>query len=513
MKSSHHTSWLIIGIACFNVVLHLIFHNTLGYHRDELLYFTLGQHPAFGYASVPPLIGWIAAFVSSVFGYSTLAVRLVPALFSGVMVILVTRITRELGGKSYAQLLATIALICTPFSLRTFYLFQPVFLDLTFWTLLLYLTLRFINTNDGKYLIGMGAVSGLAMLNKYLVGLLILILLLTLLLSRHRTAFLRKEMYLGLAVALVIFLPNLIWQVTNELPVINHIQELNDTQLVNVSYGNFLAEQLLIPLAASLLTIPGLVFLLVAPRTKQYRYRLLGWTAVLVILALLLLRGKSYYTLGIFPMLIAAGAVFYEQLISQNMFRWAIPSIIVLITLPTLPIGLPIYRTEQLVDYFDTLEKEYGVDVGRRFEDGTLHSLPQDYADMLGWDSLASLTAQAYRQIPETEKGVIYCENYGQAGAVCVIGQQYGLPQPISFSDNFRYWVPESIPDDVNHFIYVNDELGADVESAFSQVEIIGSVSNPHAREYGTTVYLCSNPRESLNTLWQQAVQRVFEGQ
>jgi hypothetical protein len=502
-----NTSRLLLGLACLNVVLHLAFHNTLGYHRDELLYFTLGQHPAFGYASVPPLIGWIATLVSTMLGYSLFAVRLVPALLSGVMVILTAQIARELGGKHYAQVLAASSLICTPFSLRTFYLFQPVFLDISFWTLLLYLTLRYINTQDRKYLIGMGAASGVAMLNKYLVGLLILILLLMLLLSRHRTAFLKKEMYWGLFLALAIFFPNLLWQLSNGLPVINHIQELNETQLVNVSYGNFLAEQLLIPLAASLLTVPGLIFLLVHPRAKQYR--MLGWVAMLVVLSLLLLRGKSYYTIGIFPTLIAAGAVFYEVIIAQSRLRWALPVIIVLITLPVLPIGIPIYGPEGLVDYFDTLEKEYGIDVGRRFEDGTIHSLPQDYADMLGWQSIATLTAQAHHQVPKSEKAVIYCENYGQAGAICVIGQQFGLPEPVSFSDSFRYWLPDSIPDDVNYFIYVNDELGKDVESAFSKVKIIGAVSNPHAREYGTTVYLCSHPRESLNTLWQQAVDRV----
>jgi len=509
MKPSHPTAWLIIGLACFNVGLHLVFHNTLGYHRDELLYFTLGQHPALGYASVPPLIGWIATFVATSLGYSLFAVRLVPALFSGVMVILTTLITRELGGKNYAQVLAAIALICTPFSLRTFYLFQPVFLDLTFWTLLLYLTLRYINTVDGKYLIGMGAASGLAMLNKYLVGLLILILLLTLLLSQHRTAFHKKEMYQGLLVALIIFLPNLLWQLTTGLPVINHIQELNDTQLVNVSYGNFLTEQLLIPLAATILTIPGLLFLLAHPRTE--RYRMLGFTATLVVLSLLLLRGKSYYTIGIFPLLIAAGAVFYEMFLPRSPLRWVLPSLIILITLPTLPIGIPVYGPKKLVAYFDTLEKEYGIDVGRRFEDGSIHSLPQDYADMLGWPSIATLTAQAYQEIPKSEKALIFCENYGQAGAICIIGRKYGLPQPVSFSDNFRYWIPDTIPDEVNYLIYVNDALGADIESAFSQVRIIGAVSDPHAREYGTTVYLCANPREPLNTLWQQAVDRVFQ--
>ena len=210
-------------------------------------------------------------------------------------------------------------------------------------------------------------------------------------------------------------------------------------------------------------------------------------------------------------MLIAAGAVFYETVLPHKFFLGALSAFILLITLPTLPLGIPVYGPERLVFYFDSLEKKYGIDVGRRFEDGSVHSLPQDYADMLGWETIANLTNQAYRQIPETETGIIYCENYGQAGAVSIISQEYGLPQPLSFSASFRYWIPDSISSDVHYFIYVNDELGADVESAFNQVKIIGTVSNPHAREYGTSVFLCSQPRAPLNILWQQAVERVFE--
>ncbi|MEQ9437538.1 MAG: glycosyltransferase family 39 protein [Cyclobacteriaceae bacterium] len=505
--SNFTTQRFLIGLAIFNVAFHLVFYYTLEYHRDELLYFSLGQHPAVGYASVPPLIGWISGVVAAIFGYTEFAVRLVPALLGGAIVLLTAGIARELQGKSYAQVLAGVAVIFTPFAMRTFYLYQPVCFDVTFWTLLLYLILRYLNTGKGQYLIVLGVVSGVAMLNKYLVALLILILLLTLLLSSHRTAFRRKEMYQGLLAAFLIFLPNLIWQLVHGLPVIHHMQELNSTQLVHVAYGDFLSSQLLMPFAATLLTVPGLCYLLMHPQAKKYR--LLGWTAVLVIVVLMLLRGKSYYTMGIFPMLIAAGAVFYENLIRITLLRWALPLLLLLLTLPLLPMGIPVYGPNGLVAYFNMLESEYGVDVGRRFEDGTIHSLPQDYADMIGWEELTAITRQAYAAIPPSEKGAIYCENYGQAGAISIIGKQYGLPQPMSFSDSFWYWVPDSLPPDVTHLIYINDEMGEDVKAAFGQIKIVGKVSNIHAREHGTTVYLCSSPRESVNTLWQQALEHV----
>lgn len=122
-------SFLIIGLGLFNVIIHLLVVDNLEYHRDELLYFSLGLHPDFGYATVPPMIGWIAALMQSIFGYSIFAVRFFPAFLGGVLVWLSARITRALGGSSYAQILTAIALMATPFSLRTFHLFQPISID------------------------------------------------------------------------------------------------------------------------------------------------------------------------------------------------------------------------------------------------------------------------------------------------------------------------------------------------------------------------------------------------
>jgi 4-amino-4-deoxy-L-arabinose transferase-like glycosyltransferase len=92
---------VIISMAILSVAIHLLVANNLEYHRDELLYFSLGQHPDFGYATVPPMIGWIAWLMQNIFGYSLFVVRLIPAILSGVMVILVSAIAREFGTAVY----------------------------------------------------------------------------------------------------------------------------------------------------------------------------------------------------------------------------------------------------------------------------------------------------------------------------------------------------------------------------------------------------------------------------
>ncbi|HLF64186.1 MAG TPA: glycosyltransferase family 39 protein [Saprospiraceae bacterium] len=499
-------TFILIGLALLNILIHLLCYNNLEYHRDELLYFTLGLHPALGYATVPPLIGWVAFVMQSLFGFTLFSVKLFPALLSGVFLYVTAGITRELGGKLPAQILTAIAILVMPLNLRAFYLFQPVCIDLFLWTYLLYLVIRYINTSQDKYLLIFGVVLGFAFLNKYLIALLLITLLLALASTGHFDIFRKRKFYYAAGLTLLIFLPNLIWQVMNGLPVIDHMRELNENQLVNVDRVQFLIDQLMSPFAASLLTIPGLLFLLF---NKKYRF--VGVTAALVILILCLLRGKSYYTVGVIPALIAAGGVFFEKYVRNKLAFWSLPILMILITVPVIPFGIPVYKAERLVKYFHTLEVKYGLILGRTFEDGSIHSLPQDYADQLGWEELTMLTSRAYDQVTDKDRCLIYCENYGQAGALAVIGKKYGLPEPVSFHESFYYWKPLSFDPDIETLIYINDELGEDVEKLFADITIVGKISNPHAREYGTTVYLCRAPRSSFNALWKDVLKRIEE--
>ena len=184
-------------------------------------------------------------------------------------------------------------------------------------------------------------------------------------------------------------------------------------------------------------------------------------------------------------------------------------ALLALLTIPVIPISLPVYPVERLAAYYDRIERKYGLEIGRRFEDGTIHALPQDFADMLGWDELARVTHQAYVLAGGPEKTMIYAENYGEAGAVAIIGHELGLPEPVSFHESYLYWAPREIPKTVHSLIYINDELGEDVEAFFGQVDSIGQITNPLAREFGTTVYLCREPSAPLQKLWQSALDRV----
>ena len=501
--------YAIVFLALFSVSIHLLVVKNLEYHRDELLYFSLGLHPAAGYATVPPLIGWIGWLMQNIFGYSVLAVRIFPAMLSGVMIFLVASIAKELGGSKYASFLAALGLSISIFFMRSFALFHPVHIEIFMWTLCIYLIIKYINAVKSKYLIVFGIVAGFALLNKYLVVLLFAGLLVIIPFTKHRYIFSKKAFWTGMATALVIFLPNLIWQAVNGFPVLNHITELYDTQLVYMDIPLFLTEQLIMPFAGTFFTIAGLIFLFTNKKLQKFRF--LGFLSLFIIAGLMLLKGKSYYTLGVFPLLIASGAVAYDHWFKGRFLKIVFPVILVLLTLPITPMGLPLFRQEGLKRYFKTLDERYGIDLGRRFEDGSIHSLPQDYADMLGWEELTSLTNKAYQMIEDKNASFIYCENYGQAGAITIIGKKYGLPEAVSFNESFRYWYPEEFNPDITSMVYINDEPGEDVKTLFSKIIIIGKISAPDAREYGTSVYLCEEPVISFNKFWIERTRELRE--
>ncbi len=499
---------VIFLLALLNVVIHICVSDNLEYHRDELLYFSLGLHPAAGYATVPPLIGWIAGIMQGIFGNSVFAVRLFPAVMSGVMVYLVAAIAREMGGAGFARILAAAGFTVSIIGLRAFLLFQPVHIDIFFWTLIFYLVIRYVNTSSDKYLVLLGITAGAGLLNKYLLGLLIMMLLLIVPFTRYRTIFTRRKFWIGLLVGFIVFLPNLLWQIVNGLPVLNHLAELERTQLINVDRTAFIIEQLIIPGMASVLTIAGIIYLFTGKKAWQYRF--LGIVALAVILSLMMMRGKNYYTMGVFPFLMAAGAVSWEMTLKKAWSRLFLILLIVMLSIPFIPIGIPLFGQEKLAAYFGVMKREGKMDFLCRFEDGSIHSLPQDYADMLGWEELTGIAAEAWNMIEEKNSAFIYCENYGQAGAVTIIGKKYGLPEAISFHESFRYWIPLVFKPDITSVVYINEEMGEDVKQFFGKITEVGRISNPLARELGTTVWLLEEPGGSFNIFWLERVKQFF---
>lgn len=505
---------LLSALIGLKLLLHLYVNGLWSFHRDALLYLALGRHLDWGYASVPPAIGFWAWFGTNVLGGSVEGVRLIPTFFGAAIVLLTALMAREMlprdySGK-YAILLVGLTGLLSGAFLRPCMLFQPVVFDIFYWTLLCWLFLKYINTQKPVWLLWFGVAAGLGLLNKYSVLIFLFAMLPGLLLSKtQRQIFTQKHLYIAAGIALLIVSPNIAWQVAHQLPVFRHLSELAATQFVHVTLGDFFADQLQFNVPALPIWISGLLFLLLHKQAGPWR--IFGWMYLTVLAVLLFFSAKSYYSLGAYPVLVAAGAVYLEQITAarRRWVRYALPVYMLAAGLLGMPATLPVFPPEQEARYVQKMAAATGMDGLLRWEDGKRYALPQDFADMLGWEEIAGMAGRTWQNIPDKTTAAIYAENYGMAGAIEHFGKKYGVPEVLSFSDNYRYWLPDSLPAHFKTLIYVNDELGEDMPGFFEKIELVGRVDMPLSRQHGTLLYRCENPTPAFFERIGTAIRRA----
>jgi len=496
---------MISAFIFLKLALHFLTNANYELHRDIYLYLALADHPDWGFISVPPFTPMVGKLAMALFGDSAFAAGFFPALIGTLSVMVIALMVKEMGGSIWAIAIACCAFILSPSFLRSNTFLMPVSFDQFAWLLSGYFILKLLKTQNSKYWIHLGVVWGVAFLNKYAVVFFALAFFIALLLAPERRLMRSGYFAIGFAIGFFIILPNLIWQHAHNWPVIGHLEELRQTQLVNVNLADFLALQFLMNLHAVIIWLLGWAYLLFSRDGRPLR--VLGLTFLLTIFILMLLSGKAYYTLGAYPMLFAAGGVAIEKYFAQRrrFLKPAILVLMVLIFLPVLPYSLPVLPLDKMAAYAEE-SKKFGLEGALIWEDGRIHELPQDYADMTGWRELAGIVIKTYRDLSETEKSscVIYAENYGQAGAIKYYGKRYGLPEPVSFHETFLLWAPDSV--NAKTLIYVNDELGEDIQYFFGDIKLAGQVNNRYFRENGLQVYLCKNPRDSFQDFYREKV-------
>jgi hypothetical protein len=283
---------------------------------------------------------------------------------------------------------------------------------------------------------------------------------------------------------------------------------LREYHLVNVKMSDFMIAQLVMNLPIIFVWLPGFIYYLFHPDLKKYR--IIPYIYLAVIFLMILSQGKSYYTIGLYSTLIAAGAVAFERYLNRRILVFLNLAFMIIISWMMLPFSLPVLGHQKMISYSQRAI-ERGIDMPMKWEDGQVHALPQDYADMIGWEELGDKVIKVYQSLPSESRRncYIYGENYGQAGAIRYHGMKQGLPEPISFHGSFIFWAPENI-DNISHLIYVNDEI-EELMGFFEEVEMIKGITNPYSRENGLKIYLCRNPNEDFKILYKNRIQEERE--
>jgi len=489
---------ILIGFILAKFLLQFVLFNpNYDLHRDEYLHLDQGNHLAWGYQSVPPFTSWIS-YIIQFLGNGVFWVKFFPALFGALTMVVVWKAIEALKGNLFALILGA---TCVLFSvlLRTNTLFQPNSFDVLCWTTFYFVLIKYINTENAKWLFIAAFVFAIGFLNKYNIVFLVLGLFPAVLLTNQRKVFAKMEFYYAVIFGLLLISPNIYWQYNNNFPVFHHMKVLAETQLVNVNRSDFLKEQLLFFIAALPVTLASLYALLFHKPFQKYR---LFFGSILFTLAIFIfLKAKGYYAIGLYPIYIAFGAAFVSTKINTGKKRYfqpiliALPILFTILIYDKIAVKSPNYYIENEQQF-----KEIGM---LRWEDGKNHPLPQDFADMLGWKELAEKVEINYNNLPHKDQTIILCDNYGQAGAINYYTKNKNI-KAVSFNADYINWF--QLDNKILNLIRVKEfeensdefeETGPYFKSAF----IGGAIKNTFAREFGTTIFVFSGAKIDVNAI------------
>ena len=497
---------LITFIIAKILLQYLVFSPEYELHRDEFLHLDQAHHLAWGFLSVPPVTSWISCIIIF-FGESVFWVRFFPALFGALTIVVVWKAIEELKGNLFALILGA---TCVLFSvlLRLNILFHPNSFDVLSWTVFYFVVIKFINTQDHKWLYAGAITFAIGFLNKYNIVFLIIGLFPAILLSKQRRIFGQKNFYLAVLLGVLVISPNLVWQYNHNFPVVHHLKELTERQLVNVSRLDFLKEQILYFFGSIFVILASCYALIFYEPFKKYGF--FSWSLCITLCVFTWFRAKGYYAIGLYPIYISFGSVFLGNILknpSKIYLRPIMVMIPILVILPLVNILFPNKSPEYILSHKDAY-KTFGL---LRWEDGKDHNLPQDFADMLGWKELAHKIDVIYSNLPDKDKTLILCDNYGEAGAINFYTKNKDI-KAVSFNADYINWF--ILDKKVTNFIRVKSSESKDDElkrtSPFFETAVkADSITNTFSREYQTTIFVFTKPNIDANKRLKEEIENA----
>ncbi len=404
-------------IALGTIVIHLLTGNRYGFHRDELMLLDDARHLAWGYIVYPPVTPFFAWLALKLFGTSLVGFRLFASLAQALAVYLTGLMARDMGGEQEAQAIAALAAV--PFCLGGGAIMQYISFDYIAWVLTAYFLVKLLSTEDPRWCVAIGSSIGLGLMSKYTMTFFAVGIGVAMAVTPARRYFRSVYLWIGVGVALLICLPNLVWQANHHFISYEFLKFLHKR---DVWYGltrDFLPDQLQQTMLAFPLWVAGLWFCLRSAQGK--RYRAIGWAYVVTLILFTAAQGRGYYLAPAYPMLYAAGAVLFERWFAKIRQQWVRPargityaalnvSIVGAMAI-ALPIAPPNSRWWNFAVSIDT-------------------ALPEE----IGWPEYVAFLAQIRDALPanQRDKVGILAGNYGEVGAINLFGPAYHLPRAIS---------------------------------------------------------------------------------
>ncbi|HEY4932317.1 MAG TPA: glycosyltransferase family 39 protein [Terriglobales bacterium] len=480
---------LLIYIALATVVVHLIIGNRYGIHRDELATLEDARHLAWGYPAYPPVTPFFGRLSLELFGTSVRGFRVFANLAQAVTVVLTGLMAREMGGRREAQLIAAVAAL--PFCLGGGYEMQYVAFDCLAWVLTAYFVTRLLATEDPRWWVAIGAGLGFGMLCKYTIGFFALSIVAGVLLTPARRYLKSKWLWIGVALSILIWLPNLLWQVQHNFVSLDFLKHIHTRDVREGRTTYFLPQQLMMTGTRCVLALAGLYFCFVSPNGK--RFRMIGWMYLITLLLFTVARGRWYYMGPAYPMLYAAGGVSVAQWMAAMRpnhavsVRWTVWVTLICECLFTIAFWLPLAPVNS--GWWRIINEIQG-----------------DFREQFGWRELVQEVARIRDSLTPDERahlGIIGT-NYGEAGAINLYGPEYGLPRAISGVNSFWYRGYGDPPPQTVIVIGLSRKY---MDESFESCRLAGHTWNPYGIRNEETgdhpdIYVCGPPKAGWPKFW-----------
>ncbi|MGA2133890.1 MAG: glycosyltransferase family 39 protein [Bryobacteraceae bacterium] len=490
----------VVWLAALKLALHLYAGHNYGYFVDELYYLACGRHLDWGYVDQPPLIALAAAITRVTLGESLRAIRILPALAGSGVVLLTGLIARELGGRRFAQGLASLGVLVAPGFLAIDSFFSMNAFEPLFWMGCALVVIRIIRTGNQRLWLWFGVLAGLGLENKHSMLIFGFGLIAGLLVTTERRQLRSPWFCLAGLLALLIFLPNLWWNWLHHFPFLELQANIKRAHRdIALSPLGFLGQEVLTMLPLSLpIWLAGIWFYLFSAAGKPFR--VLGWAWLLTMAVIMAMSPRVYYPWPAFPLLFAAGGVAWEAWLAAPRLQWLKPawvSALVLLGAFFAPFVIPVLPVETYIRYAHATGFQQP-----KIETHELGPLPQIYADQFGWEDMVRKLAEVYNGLPPGVRfqTAIFAQNYGQAGAVDLFGPKYGLPSAISGHQTYFLWGPRGY---TGASMIVMAGRQADLESKFASVEKVAHVNHPYSMPYEHfDIFYCRGLKWPLSEFW-----------
>jgi len=504
--TNHQTRWyatgtaIVAGIAAIKLAVHLYADHNYGYFVDELYYIACARHLDWGYVDHPPMIALITKIAISLFGVSLPAIRLFPSLAGAAKVFLTGWTARELGGGRFAQALAALAALVAPGFLGMDAILSMNSFEPLLWTGCALVLIRMIKTGNSKLWVWFGVFAGLGLETKHSMLIFGAGLVLGLLFTPQRRLLFSSWIWIGGLLAFLIFLPNLLWNIQHHFPFLELQENIRRSgRNVDLTPLSFFGQEIVTLLPLTLpVWLAGLWHYLFTKEGEPYRA--LGWAWVFTAAVIVTLNPRVYYLWPAFPILMAAGGVRWEIRLASARWDWlkvSYPILMIALAIVAAPFAVPVLPAETYIRYAKALHFEQP-----RIENHKLGPLPQIYADQFGWEEMVATVARAFNSLPPDvrAKTAIFGQNYGQAGAIDLFGEKYGLPKAICGHQNYYLWGPR---DYTGESVLVMEGRRDVLEAQFTYVDKVARVEHPYSMPYEHfDVFYCRGLKQPLKDLW-----------